>query len=76
MKEALAWYDDYPEGSLEWQEAIIDAHNDAIVTLREHRDKRPVLLELSDPLTYIANVVDWRIEMEAIVDGILEKAGY
>ena len=55
---------------------ITDAYNAALVALRAHRDKRPVLLDLSDPLTHIAAVVDWRVEMETIVDGILERAGY
>ena len=53
-----------------------EAYTGALVALKAHRDKRPVLLELSDPLTHIAEVIDWRIEMEAVVDGILERAGY
>ncbi len=55
---------------------LTDAYTGALVALKTHRDKRPVLLPLSDELTHIAKVIDWRIEMEAIVDGILERAGY
>ena len=53
-----------------------EAYTAALKLLDVHRRARPVLLELGDPLTHIAKVIDWRIEMETIVDGILERAGY
>ena len=51
---------------------------DAIDALSTHRDKRPVmdLQRAGGGTVYIAAVVDWRVEMEAIVDGILDRAGY
>ncbi len=47
-----------------------------LAKLLVHRGKRPVQHAHNEGTIYISEVVDWRIEQEAVVDDILERAGY
>ncbi len=54
------------------------AYTGVLDQLKAHRDQRPTYGNEGNAAgtIYIAALVDWRIEMETIVDGILERAGY
>ena len=55
---------------------LTDAYTGVLDQLNTVRANRPTYGGPGAGTIYIAALVDWRIEMETIVDGILERAGY